>query len=197
MARTLKVFRTSTGFYDAYVATSSRAAALRAWGSDHDLFARGVAEQVEDPQLMAEPLARPGVVIRKSRGSLAEQLAALPPERPRRERSSSDGGDGGGKVRYAPHKERELRAPKRPPQPEKAEPRPSRAKLDKAEAAARALETRQRAALDALGKREAELRRERRELEARQAKARDRASAATDRAKTIYDAEIERWRSTD
>ena len=34
----LKVFRTAIGFHDAYVASPSRAAALRAWGADTDLF---------------------------------------------------------------------------------------------------------------------------------------------------------------
>ena len=75
----LKVFRTATGFYDAYVAAPSQKAALAAWGSKHDLFARGVAELVEDPALTEEPLAQPGVVIRRSRGTADEQLAALGP----------------------------------------------------------------------------------------------------------------------
>ena len=53
MARTprLKVYRMPIGFHDAYVAAPSRKAALAAWGSDADLFARGVAEQVDDPDL--------------------------------------------------------------------------------------------------------------------------------------------------
>jgi hypothetical protein len=33
---------------------------------------------VDDPALMAEPLAHPGAVIRRSRGTAAEQIAALP-----------------------------------------------------------------------------------------------------------------------
>ena len=37
----LKVFRTPIGFHDAYVAAPSRAAALRAWGADTDLFSTG------------------------------------------------------------------------------------------------------------------------------------------------------------
>ncbi len=78
MPRALKVFRTSAGFDDAYVAAPSRKAALAAWGADADLFARGVAEQVTDPALIAEPLQHPGVVIRRSRGDLAGHLQALP-----------------------------------------------------------------------------------------------------------------------
>jgi hypothetical protein len=68
MPRQLKVFRTSTGFHDAYVAAPSQKAALEAWGADANLFARGVAEQVTDAALMAEPLKHPGEVIRVSRG---------------------------------------------------------------------------------------------------------------------------------
>ena len=73
----LKVFRTPIGFHDAYVAAPSRAAALRAWGSDKDLFARGIAEEVTDPALTAEPLAQPGTVFKRSRGTADEQVAAL------------------------------------------------------------------------------------------------------------------------
>jgi len=83
MPRKLKVFRTSTGFHDAYVAAPSRKAALAAWGADADLFARGVAEEVTDPQLTKEPLERPGEVIRLSRGDLAAQLKALGPRKTR------------------------------------------------------------------------------------------------------------------
>lgn len=76
----LKVYRTAIGFHDAYVAAPSQKAALKAWGSAHDLFARGVAEQVDDPALAAAPLAQPGAVIKRLRGSAAEQVAALPPD---------------------------------------------------------------------------------------------------------------------
>ena len=77
MPRKLKVFRTSTGFHDAYVAAPSRKAALAAWGADADLFARGVAEEVPDRKLTAAPLERPGEVIKLSRGDLSAQLKAL------------------------------------------------------------------------------------------------------------------------
>jgi hypothetical protein len=78
MPRKLKVFRTSTGFHDAYVAAPSRKAALAAWGADADLFARGVAEEVTDAKLMKQPLARPGAIVRLSRGDLPAHLKALP-----------------------------------------------------------------------------------------------------------------------
>lgn len=177
MARALKVFRTSTGFHDAYVAAPSRAAALRAWGSDHDLFARGAAEQVDDPRLMAEPLAHPGEVIRRSRGSLEDQLAALPGDRPRPKPA----------------------APKLPnaepkPKPRKPRPRPGRAALDRAEAAVERLEAEQLAALARLAEREAALRRERRDLEAQHDRARAKAETAVEKARASYDAALERWR---
>ena len=73
----LKVFRTPIGFHDAYVAAPSQKAALQAWGTDSDLFARGLAEQVAEPELMEEPLESPGKVIKRLRGTKEEQIAAL------------------------------------------------------------------------------------------------------------------------
>ena len=77
MPRALKVYRTAIGFHDAYVAAPSMKAALAAWGTDKNLFARGVAEQVTDPALTAAALARPGEVVRVPRGSPAEHVRAL------------------------------------------------------------------------------------------------------------------------
>jgi hypothetical protein len=48
MARKLKVYRTPTGFYDAYVAAPSQKAALEAWGVDRNLFAMAKAEIVTE-----------------------------------------------------------------------------------------------------------------------------------------------------
>ena len=76
MPAKLKVFRTTIGFHDAYVAAPSRAAALRAWGSSTDLFAMGAAEEVIEPALMKAPLANPGVIVKQSRGSTAEHMAS-------------------------------------------------------------------------------------------------------------------------
>ena len=70
----LKVFRTAIGFHDAYVAAPSQKAALEAWGSDGNLFATGAAERVDDPALAREPLAQPGVVIRRPRGTMARSI---------------------------------------------------------------------------------------------------------------------------
>ena len=75
----LKVFRTTIGFHDAYVATPSRAAALRAWGATTDLFDMGAAEEVTEAHLIAKPLADPGIIIKQSRGTPAEHMAASQP----------------------------------------------------------------------------------------------------------------------
>lgn len=173
MARALKVFRTAIGFHDAYVAAPSRAAALRAWGAEKDLFARGSAEEVTDPALTAEPLARPGAVIRRSRGTAAEQLAALPPRAATRKAAVAED----------------------VPPPAPRGPRPDRGELDAAEAALALAERRAARALEAIAEREAALARERRtaEREGRDAvrrleRARDRAAAAYGRAMAAYEA---------
>ncbi len=73
----LKVYCTPAGFHDVLVAAPSQKAALEAWGADSNLFARGIAELVTDPKLMAEPLERPGEVVKIPRGTKREHLAAL------------------------------------------------------------------------------------------------------------------------
>ena len=147
MARTpkLKVFCTPIGFHDAYVAARSRKAALAAWGSDRDLFARGVAEEVLDPERMKEALAHPGEVIRRTRGSVEEQIAALPKGKPKRAQAA--------------------RAEAKP-----RTPMPSRAALEAAERALVAARERQEAERADLARREAELAKERKALEAAHAK---------------------------
>ncbi len=165
MPRKLKVFRTPIGFHDAYVAAPSRKAALAAWGSDADLFARGVAEEVTDPELMADALASPGEVVRRSRGTAAEQLAMTPAKR---------------------------RASRRAPA--KATPRPSPAEVDAAEEALEAMERRHRAAQAEIAKRKAALDREERSLARKQAAERDALESARERARADYDAALRKWR---
>jgi hypothetical protein len=72
----LKVYRTPIGFHDAYVAAPSMKAALKAWGTEKNLFTRGAAELVTDAKLTKEPLASPGEVIKRPRGSAAEHRKA-------------------------------------------------------------------------------------------------------------------------
>jgi len=154
----LKVFRTPTGFHDAYVAAPSQKAALKAWGSEHDLFARGIAEKVDDPELMREPLSQPGVVVRRLRGNMDEQIAALPKSKPARKR-------------LPPQKPVDPPADDRPARPKKRavppKPRPDRAMLDEAERALAEAQDRHTKERKALAKRLAELERERRGLKRR------------------------------
>jgi hypothetical protein len=99
------------------VAAPSQKAALQAWGSDSDLFAQKIAEQVTDPDLMKEALAHPGEIIRKLRGTAAEQVAALGSEAAKK-------------------------AAKRPAKP-KPKSKPSRAALAQAEHEVQELKSRQ------------------------------------------------------
>ena len=41
------------------------------------MFTQKIAEQVTDPELTKEPLAKPGEIIRKLRGTADEHLQAL------------------------------------------------------------------------------------------------------------------------
>lgn len=182
----LKVFRTPIGFHDAYVAAPSQKAALQAWGSARDLFARGVAEVVTDPALTAEPLARPGTVIKRSRGSAAEQIAALPPDRERTHRKPVAAGEDDD---AAP-----ARKPARPavraPAPM---PKPSRRALMEAEAALSQAEARHRSEERALRAEEAALAKRRRALERDQREEHDRLEAARQAAADAFDAAMRRW----
>lgn len=181
----LKVFRTPIGFHDAYVAAPSRKAALQAWGAEKDLFASGGAELVTDPALTAEPLAAPGEVIRRSRGSLADHLDAVGRSKPKstpKAKSRPRGGPGEGQA--AP--------PRRPPAPK---PRPARDKLDQAEAEVAAFEARAAAERAELDRREAELLKARKALNARQRREADKLDAQLARVRVRYEREMERWRS--
>ena len=177
----LKVFRTPVGFHDAYVAAPSRKAALEAWGAAKDLFASGSAELVTDPELTAEPLASPGEVIKRSRGSVAEHLRAAGQTTPK----AKSTGKKGATVQPAS-------APQRPRAPK---PRPSRDKLEEAEAAVAAFETEAAAERARLDQREAELLKERKALNLRHRRESDRLEARAERARLRYEQAMERWRA--
>ena len=168
MPRQLKVFRTTAGFHDAYVAAPSRAAALRAWGATTDLFAMDAAEQVMDPKLMAGPLARPGEIIKQVRGSDQEHLAAAGP-----------GAKAKGKASPAP----------------KAKPRPSRANLEIAERRMEEAEADRAQQVQAFELEKAALRKReeaaRRVFEAK----RDRLDAARQARAGTYDDALSKWRA--
>jgi hypothetical protein len=171
--RKLKVYRTPIGFHDAYVAAPSQKAALEAWGSDANLFARGVAEVVTDPALTKEPLARPAKVIKRLRGTAAEQIAALPPNPPP-ERSK-----------------REAKA--KPPARRKSTPRPDRSHLEAAEQAIADAEQRHRAEEKLLEDKEAQLARERRDLDRSHETELRRLRAGVDKARRDFERAMDRW----
>jgi hypothetical protein len=172
----LKVFRTAIGFEDAYVAATSRKAALEAWGTSKDLFARGAADVVDDPALTKDPLARPGQVVRVKRGSLAQHLAAAAPKPQRRPSAKSTPSPG--------------RAPQRK---EQRKPRPSRATLDKAEKAVEAAAAHHEQERRRLAEEIARLRSQQDRLAARQEAAIALLEARRDAAAARYRTALSQW----
>ena len=69
MARKLKTYQTSLGFFDLAIAAPSMKAALEAWGADSNLFHRGAAKESDDPDVIAAAMAKPGVVLRRPVGT--------------------------------------------------------------------------------------------------------------------------------
>ena len=175
MPRKLKVFRTSTGFHDAYVAAPSRKAALEAWGADADLFARGVAEEVTDPKLTAGPLDRPGEVIKLSRGDLSAQLKALGPRT---------------KKARAKAKPEKAEAPRKAARPK---PPPKRDKVDAAERALKEARERHAAAEKELEDKRDAIERELEALRGKQDKEAARLEDKRDEAREAYREALERW----
>lgn len=167
MARKLKIFRTAVGFHDAYVAAPSRKAALEAWGAAKDLFASGRAEEVSDTTQHADVLGQPGIVVRKSRGSAKDQIAANAPA----------GAD----------------APRTESKDRRRRPRPKRTALDAAEAELAALDERAAAAERQFRRREEALARERGEMQRGFAIKRTRARQKVDRARETYERRMADW----
>lgn len=175
MPKALKVYRTPIGFHDAYVAAPSQKAALQAWGSDANLFARGVAETVTDPALTKEPLARPGEVIRRMRGTAAEHVAALPKDK-RKPRIASKPSVG---TRVNP-----ARAPS---------PAPSRKAVEAAEQALEEAQARQAQENADLSKRERALAQERRKLETAHHRESEKLQRALEEAHDAYRFALDAW----
>jgi hypothetical protein len=69
MARKLKTFQTSLGFYDLAIAAPSMKAALEAWGAGSNLFHQGIAKESNDPEVVAATMDKPGVVLKRPAGS--------------------------------------------------------------------------------------------------------------------------------
>ena len=80
MARKLKTYQTSLGFFDLAVAAPSMKGALEAWGADSNLFHQGAAKQSEDPDVIAATMVAPGVVLKRPVGSTGpfKEHAELP-----------------------------------------------------------------------------------------------------------------------
>lgn len=169
----LKVYRMPVGFHDAYVAAPSQKAAAEAWGADVSVFARKEAELVTEPKLMEEPLARPGEVVKRLRGTAAEQIAALGGEQRPPARKGAAGAS----------------------RPKKPTPRPSRAALDEVEQALAEAGARHRQEMAAIAEREAALARERSALEKKQREERKRLEARRGKAEAAHEAAMRRWRA--
>jgi hypothetical protein len=60
MARKLKTYQTSMGFFDLAIAAPSMKAALEAWGSNSNLFHQGVAKESSDRQVIAAAMSKQG-----------------------------------------------------------------------------------------------------------------------------------------
>ena len=69
MARKLKTYQTSLGFFDQAIAAPSMKAALEAWGADSNLFHQGEAKETDDLGIVAATMARPGIVLKRPVGS--------------------------------------------------------------------------------------------------------------------------------
>ena len=69
MARKLKTYQTSLGFYDLAVAAPSMKAALDAWGAGSNLFHQGAAKETDEPDVVAATMSKPGVVLKRPAGS--------------------------------------------------------------------------------------------------------------------------------
>jgi hypothetical protein len=107
MARKLKTYQTSLGFFDLAIAAPSMKAALEAWGADSNLFHQGVAKQSGDPDVIAATMAAPGVVLKRpvgSNGPFAEH-AELP--------TDLGGDDGSRKPHRKPARRKPSKQPKR------------------------------------------------------------------------------------
>lgn len=96
MARKLKVFQTSQGFFDLAIAAPSMKAALEAWGASSNLFHQGFAKESEEDAVIAAAMTKPGIVLRRPVGSSSafKEHAELPSAasldaRPRKEKAKA------------------------------------------------------------------------------------------------------------
>src|SRR5438445_8584430 len=87
LARKLKTYQTSVGFFDLAIAAPSMKAALEAWGAGSNLFHQGVAKATDDPDVVAATMSKLGVILNRTAGSSGRfaEHAGLP--------TDLDGGD--------------------------------------------------------------------------------------------------------
>jgi colicin import membrane protein len=72
MARKLKTYRTSLGFFELAVAAPSMKAALEAWGMTNNAFQQGFASETDDARIIAATMTRPGVVLKRPVGTRSD-----------------------------------------------------------------------------------------------------------------------------
>jgi hypothetical protein len=167
MARKLKTFQTSLGFFDLAIAAPSMKAALEAWGADSNLFHQGVAKQSEDPDIIEATMAAPGVVLKRPVGSSGpfKEQAELP--------TNLGGDDGSKKLRRKPAR----------PKPPKHSKRAADQVADRKAALAFEKEQKRRE-------------RERAKEEAARQKERERRQAAVENAQSALDAASQKHEET-
>jgi hypothetical protein len=157
MARKLKTYQTSLGFFDLAMAAPSMKAALEAWGADSNLFHQGAAQESDDPDVIAATMAKPGVVLKRPVGT----------DRPFSERAELPSDLGGGEPTKAVRKSKG-------PKPKKRSSRP----VDKAA---------ERKAALAYEKEQKRRARERAMEEAARQNERERRQQGVDKAQTVLD----------
>jgi hypothetical protein len=188
---------------------------LNAWGTDADLFARGAADTVTDDELTREPLANPGTIVRRLRGTNDEHIAALPVKKPVAKRRVEPSADGDGpspyrrstpalrrntaarsmpKAHNPPEAAAKEEAAKPKPRPKtRAKPHPSRAAVDDAERLIAEAATEHEAAIADLRRRESALRQERRELERLYEERTAKLEASLGKVRERYRAALQTW----
>jgi hypothetical protein len=142
---------------------------------------------------MAEPLASPGKVIRRLRGTPEEQIAALPPDRPRARRPSQPSAP----VSPITRNTASTSTPSASAVAKRSapSPRPSRAALDQAERLLDDLLKQQKTADEELRREEQRLVRKRRDLERSQQRERTIAERRVEKEREAHVAALSRWRT--
>jgi hypothetical protein len=198
MARKLKTYQTSQGFYDLAIAAPSMKAALEAWGASSNLFHQGFAKEVDDKEVIAATMERPGVILQRpvgsderfsehsglptieSLGSPAQKCKAPSKKKGKASKPAKSGGQDGRKAAIAFEREREHRErQRRKDESAAAEARARRqAAISKAESALETADQEHEAIVAEINKDRASIDRRAETEETRWDKARGRLQAA-------------------